>query len=90
MTRKFELTEIIRKREVAMKIGEAAKDGLLGLLMESNFKEINQNNKLKRMSVTLLDKRLLQFCFLGQWFCRASIKTGKHVEEKRFCKSLVI
>lgn len=54
-----------------MKIGEAAKDGLLGLLMESNFKEIkeHQNNKLKRMSVTLLDKRLHQFCFLGQWFC---------------------
>lgn len=51
-----------------MKIGEAAKDDLLGLLMESIFREIKEhgNNRLKGISVSFLDKRLLQFCFLEQ------------------------
>ncbi|KAK3004445.1 hypothetical protein RJ639_019560 [Escallonia herrerae] len=37
------LRGIIRKREKALEMGEARKDDLLGVLMESNFKEIQEN-----------------------------------------------
>ncbi|KAK3012693.1 hypothetical protein RJ639_008256 [Escallonia herrerae] len=37
------LRGVVRKREKAMEMGEARKDDLLGILMESNFKEIREN-----------------------------------------------
>ncbi|KAH7543949.1 hypothetical protein ACOSQ2_031463 [Xanthoceras sorbifolium] len=37
------LMSIIKNREIAMKAGEAAKDDLLGILMESNLREIEEH-----------------------------------------------
>ncbi|KAL6315240.1 hypothetical protein AAG906_037472 [Vitis piasezkii] len=47
------LRGIVNKREKAMKAGETANSDLLGILMESNFREIqeHQNNKKIGMSV---------------------------------------
>ncbi|KAH9779515.1 cytochrome P450 72A15 [Citrus sinensis] len=62
------LADIIRKREIAMKTGEAAKDDLLGLLMESNLKEIKEhgNNKLKGISRDDVIDECKLFYFAGQ------------------------
>lgn len=48
------LKGIINKREEAIKTGEAPKDDLLGILLESNSKEIKENgrnNKNAGMSI---------------------------------------
>ncbi|KAL9432995.1 hypothetical protein AB3S75_027909 [Citrus x aurantiifolia] len=62
------LTDFIRKREIAMKTGEAATDDLLGLLMESNLKEIKEhgNNKLKGISRDDVIDECKLFYFAGQ------------------------
>ncbi|KAF6154233.1 hypothetical protein GIB67_001129 [Kingdonia uniflora] len=47
------LTDIIYKREHAIKVGEASNGDLLGLMMESNVKEINENNGSKKLGMSL-------------------------------------
>ncbi|KAF9610848.1 hypothetical protein IFM89_025258 [Coptis chinensis] len=47
------LRDIITKREKAMKTGEGHNDDLLGLLLESNFKEISDNANFKNVGITI-------------------------------------
>ncbi|GAV60863.1 p450 domain-containing protein [Cephalotus follicularis] len=62
------LTGIINKRVKAMKAGEAANDDLLGMLLESNYKEIheNGNNKSAGMSIKDIIEECKLFYFAGQ------------------------
>jgi hypothetical protein len=72
------LKEIIDKRERERKAGNAANDDLLGILMESNSRELQEsgNEKNAAMSITdvieecklftLRGKRPPQFCLFGQ------------------------
>ncbi|GMN64490.1 hypothetical protein TIFTF001_033564 [Ficus carica] len=62
------LKEMIKKREKAMREGEAPKDDLLGILMESNFKEIREhgNNKNVGMSIKDVIEECKLFYFAGQ------------------------
>ncbi|PQQ12896.1 cytochrome P450 CYP72A219-like isoform X1 [Prunus yedoensis var. nudiflora] len=62
------LKGIINKREEAMKAGEATKDDLLGILMESNFREIQEhgNNKNAGMSIEDVIGECKLFYFAGQ------------------------
>ncbi|KAF4386828.1 hypothetical protein F8388_006783 [Cannabis sativa] len=62
------LKELINKRENAMKAGEAPNDDLLGILMESNFKEIKEhgNNKNVGMSIKDVIEECKLFYFAGQ------------------------
>lgn len=62
------LKGIIYKREKAMKLGEASKDDLLGMLMESNFKVIqeNKNNKNVGISIKEVIEECKLFYFAGQ------------------------
>lgn len=62
------LEDMISKREEAIRVGEATSDDLLGILIESNLKEIQQNgnNKNSGMSINdVLDEYKL-FYFVGQ------------------------
>uniref|UniRef100_F6I4Z3 11-oxo-beta-amyrin 30-oxidase n=2 Tax=Vitis vinifera TaxID=29760 RepID=F6I4Z3_VITVI len=56
------LRGIVNKREKAMKVGETTNSDLLGMLMESNFREIqeHQNNKKIRISVTMIFHEVLR------------------------------
>ncbi|KAF8408897.1 hypothetical protein HHK36_004966 [Tetracentron sinense] len=47
------LRGIINKREKAMKVGEASNDDLLGLLMESNRKDIQEYGKNKNVGLSI-------------------------------------
>ncbi|BBH01590.1 Cytochrome P450 superfamily protein [Prunus dulcis] len=49
------LKGIINKREEAMKLGEASKHDLLGLLMESNLKEIREHGNDRNTGMSLED-----------------------------------
>ncbi|PON69776.1 Cytochrome P450, E-class, group I [Parasponia andersonii] len=62
------LKDLIHKREKAMKAGEAPNDDLLGILMESNFKEIQEhgNNKNVGMSIRDVIEECKLFYFAGQ------------------------
>ncbi|KAF7822558.1 Secologanin synthase [Senna tora] len=62
------LKGIINKREKAMKSGEATKDDLLGILLESNHKEIQEqgNNKNVGMSIQEVIEECKLFYFAGQ------------------------
>ena len=62
------LRGIINKREKAMKAGETASSDLLGILMESNFREIqeHQNNKKIGMSVKDVIEECKLFYLVGQ------------------------
>ncbi|KAJ7948837.1 Cytochrome P450, partial [Quillaja saponaria] len=62
------LKGIIDKRENAIKAGESTKDDLLGLLMESNYGEIQEygNNKKVGMSVDEIIDECKLFYFAGQ------------------------
>ncbi|KAJ4981691.1 hypothetical protein NE237_032528 [Protea cynaroides] len=61
------LMDIISRRQKAMKVGEAKNDDLLTLLLESNYKEI-QEHKNKNVGMTI--KEVIQECklfyFAGQ------------------------
>ncbi|XP_024018966.1 cytochrome P450 CYP72A219 isoform X2 [Morus notabilis] len=46
---------IIHKREGAMRAGEAPNDDLLGILMESNLKEIQEHGNNKNMGISIRD-----------------------------------
>ncbi|KAF6164579.1 hypothetical protein GIB67_025405 [Kingdonia uniflora] len=62
------LTDIIYKREQAIKAGEASNGDLLGLMMESNFKEIKKNNGSKKLGMSLHEiiEECKLFYFAGQ------------------------
>ncbi|CAL9016818.1 unnamed protein product [Prunus brigantina] len=62
------LKGFINKREEAMKAGEATKDDLLGILMGSNFREIQEhgNNKNAGMSIEDVIGECKLFYFAGQ------------------------
>ncbi|RVW29280.1 11-oxo-beta-amyrin 30-oxidase [Vitis vinifera] len=62
------LRGIVNKREKAMKAGETANSDLLGILMESNFREIqeHQNNKKIGMSVRDVIEECKLFYLAGQ------------------------
>ena len=63
------LKGIINKREQAIKAGEATKDDLLGALMESNLKDIQEhgkNNKNVGMSIEDVIEECKLFYFAGQ------------------------
>ena len=65
------LKDMINKREQAMRIGEdTAKDDLLGILMESNFREIQEhgNNIQKNVGMSIEDviEECKLFYFAGQ------------------------
>ena len=62
------LKGIINKRERAIKQGEGKSDDLLGILMESNLKEIEENGNNKNMGMNLKDviEECKLFYFAGQ------------------------
>ncbi|KAG8363627.1 hypothetical protein BUALT_Bualt19G0042100 [Buddleja alternifolia] len=57
---------IINKRIKAMEAGEASSDDLLGLLLESNFKEIQQRGNRFGMSLKEVIEECKLFYFAGQ------------------------
>ncbi|KAK7324466.1 hypothetical protein VNO77_28029 [Canavalia gladiata] len=65
---KASLKGIINKREKALKAGEATKDDLLGILLESNHKEIqeHENDKNVGMSLEEVIEECKLFYFAGQ------------------------
>ncbi|KAK7244044.1 hypothetical protein RIF29_38862 [Crotalaria pallida] len=65
---KASLKEIINKREKAMKAGEATNNDLLGILLESNHKEIQEHGNNKDVGMTLEDviEECKLFYFAGQ------------------------
>ncbi|KAF6164585.1 hypothetical protein GIB67_017246 [Kingdonia uniflora] len=62
------LTNIIYKREQAIKAGEASNGDLVGLMMESNFKEIKKKNGSKKLGMSLHEiiEECKLFYFAGQ------------------------
>ncbi|KAF3442304.1 hypothetical protein FNV43_RR16220 [Rhamnella rubrinervis] len=62
------LREIINKREEEMRMGEVTKDDLLGMLLESNFKEIQQHGNKKTVGMSIRDviEECKLFYFAGQ------------------------
>ncbi|XP_061365533.1 cytochrome P450 72A68-like isoform X2 [Gastrolobium bilobum] len=65
---KVSLKDIINKREKALKAGEAAKNDLLGILLESNHKEIEEQGNNKNVGMNLEDviEECKLFYFAGQ------------------------
>ena len=59
---------IIDKREKAMKAGETLNDDLLGMLLESNFKEIQEHGNDKNVGMSIKDviDECKIFYFAGQ------------------------
>ncbi|KAJ8755703.1 hypothetical protein K2173_022686 [Erythroxylum novogranatense] len=62
------LKAIINKRERAIKAGESENDDLLGLLMESNFREIQEHGNMTTMGMSSQDviEECKLFYFAGQ------------------------
>ncbi|CAJ2659447.1 secologanin synthase-like protein [Trifolium pratense] len=65
---KASLTDMINKREIALKAGEATKDDLLGILLESNHKEMKENDNNNNVGMNLEDviEECKLFYFAGQ------------------------
>ncbi|XP_048322024.2 cytochrome P450 CYP72A219 [Ziziphus jujuba] len=65
---KSSLEEVINKRKRAMKMGDGTKDDLLGILLESNFKEIQQHGSKQRFGMSTEDviEECKLFYFAGQ------------------------
>ena len=59
---------MVEKRQKAMKMGDVINDNLLGLLMESNLKESQENGNSKSMGMTMDDvvEECKLFYFAGQ------------------------
>ena len=62
------LKGIIEKREKAMKVGKTANHDLLGLLMESNYREMQENDERKNVGMSIKDviEECKLFYFAGQ------------------------
>ncbi|XP_048442866.1 cytochrome P450 72A397-like [Pyrus x bretschneideri] len=62
------LMGIINKREEAIKAGKATKDDLLGLLLDSNFKEIKEHGNKRKVGMSTQDvlEECKLFYFAGQ------------------------
>ncbi|XP_058779452.1 cytochrome P450 72A68-like [Vicia villosa] len=62
------LTNMINKREKALKAGEATKDDLLSILLESNHKEMEEHGDNKNVGMSLEDviEECKLFYFAGQ------------------------
>ncbi|XP_077226849.1 cytochrome P450 CYP72A616-like [Tasmannia lanceolata] len=62
------LTGIIKKREKAIKLGDANNDDLLGIMMESNFNDSQENGNSKNSGMTTEDviEECKLFYFAGQ------------------------
>ena len=62
------LMGIIKNREKAMKAGEAANDDLLGILMETSFREIEEHGNNKNVGFSMNDviEECKLFYFAGQ------------------------
>ncbi|XP_034679129.1 cytochrome P450 CYP72A219-like isoform X2 [Vitis riparia] len=62
------LKGIIERRERAMKVGETANDDLLSLLMESNFREMQEHDERKNVGMSVKDviEECKLFYFAGQ------------------------
>ncbi|KAL4598645.1 hypothetical protein ACB092_11G073100 [Castanea dentata] len=62
------LTSIINKREEAINAGEAKTDDLIGILLKSNFKEIQEHGYNKNVGMSLKDviEECKLFYFAGQ------------------------
>lgn len=65
---KASLTDMINNREKKLKAGEVAKDDLLGILLESNHKEIAEhgNNQNNGMNLEDVIEECKLFYFAGQ------------------------
>ncbi|XP_008226211.1 PREDICTED: cytochrome P450 CYP72A219-like [Prunus mume] len=65
---KGSLRDIISTREEAIRMGEATKDDLLGILLESNLKEIRENGNTKNVGMSIEDviEECKLFYFAGQ------------------------
>ncbi|OIW06810.1 hypothetical protein TanjilG_03705 [Lupinus angustifolius] len=65
---KSSLKDIINKREQAMKAGESTENDLLGILLESNHKEIQEHGDNKDVGMTIDDviEECKLFYFAGQ------------------------
>ncbi|XP_045801116.1 cytochrome P450 72A68-like isoform X3 [Trifolium pratense] len=65
---KASLTDMINKREIALKAGESTKDDLLGILLESNHKEKEEHGNNKNVGMNLDDviEECKLFYFAGQ------------------------
>ncbi|KAH7512766.1 hypothetical protein FEM48_Zijuj12G0125100 [Ziziphus jujuba var. spinosa] len=65
---KASLEDIINERKKAMKMGDGTKDDLLGILLESNFKEIQQHGNKKSVGMSTEDviEECKLFYFAGQ------------------------
>ncbi|MED6121607.1 hypothetical protein PIB30_031824 [Stylosanthes scabra] len=65
---KASLKDIINKKEKALKAGETSKDDLLGILLESNHKEIEEHGNKKNIGMSLEDviDECKLFYFAGQ------------------------
>ena len=65
---KASLTNMINKREKALKAGEATHDDLLSILLESNHKEMEEHGNNKNVGMSLEDviEECKLFYFAGQ------------------------
>ncbi|RDY11762.1 11-oxo-beta-amyrin 30-oxidase, partial [Mucuna pruriens] len=65
---KASLKDMINKREKALKAGEATNNDLLGILLESNYKEIQEHGNNKNVGISLEDviEECKLFYFAGQ------------------------
>ncbi|XP_022718064.1 cytochrome P450 CYP72A219-like [Durio zibethinus] len=65
---KDSLREMIKKREMAIKAGEVSNDDLLGILVESNIREIQAHGDHKNMGMSIEDviEECKLFYFAGQ------------------------
>ncbi|XP_068658474.1 cytochrome P450 CYP72A616-like [Aristolochia californica] len=60
------VTSMIKKREKATKLGEAPRDDLLGLLLESNWRESQEQGNSKGMTTEEVIRECKLFYFAGQ------------------------
>ncbi|KAM0019671.1 putative secologanin synthase [Helianthus debilis subsp. tardiflorus] len=93
---KASIKGIINKRVVAMKVGEASNDDLLGLLLDSNHKEIKQHgNNNFGLSIEEVIEECKLFYFAGQettasMLVWTMILLGQHMEWQTHARDEVL